>query len=164
MFYDDGLVFSCNRCSDCCRLSPGMVYLSYFDLARLCERFGVSEGRFVETYCRWVQYYDNTQVLCLKERKNYDCILWNKDCGCSAYDSRPVQCSTYPFWSWMLESRAEWDSCAADCPGINAAGGRVWTKEEIEAQRAAYDAIEPIHRNEYMERLASKKAESGNKS
>ena len=34
-------------------------------------------------------------VLCLKEKPNFDCILW-KD-GCEAYEGRPVQCRTYPF-------------------------------------------------------------------
>lgn len=148
MFYDSGLRFSCSRCSDCCRLSPGVVYLSRGDLSRLCAEFGVPASSFIPMYCRWLTYYDGSEVLALKERKNYDCILWREGEGCTAYGGRPVQCSTYPFWSWMLESREEWDSCARDCPGINAPGGRLWTKEEIEEQRAAYDAIVPLSRAE----------------
>ncbi len=148
VFYDLGLRFSCNRCSDCCRLSPGVVYLSLEDLQNLCEVFGICESKFIPLYCRWLTYYDGAEVLALKERKNYDCILWKDGEGCSAYSKRPVQCSTYPFWSWILESREDWDSCAADCPGINAKNGRLWTKEEIEEQRVAYDKIEPLRRSE----------------
>lgn len=151
MFYDNGLHFSCNRCSDCCRLSPGVVYLTYDDLARLCAKFELPEEQFIEQYCRWMWYPDNTEVLCLKEMKNYDCVLWKQECGCSAYESRPVQCSTYPFWSWMIKDKESWDECEKDCPGINAKGGKLWTKEEIEEQKKLYDAINPIHKIEYEE-------------
>lgn len=163
MFYDNGLKFSCNRCSDCCRLEPGVVYLSLEDLEKLCNQFQISTGRFIETYCRWMSYYDGSQVLCLKERKNFDCILWNKDCGCTAYGSRPVQCSTYPFWSWMLESKESWDACSKDCPGINAKDGQLWTKEQIEEQKKAYEAIKPLHREDYMKIVSDSKNSQGDK-
>ncbi len=147
MFYDKGLKFECNRCSDCCRKSPGFVYLSRADLTNLCRWFKLSQQEFIEQYCRWVQYYDNTEVLCLKERSNYDCTLWNKDSGgCAAYGARPVQCSTYPFWSWMIRDQDTWNECGKDCPGINK--GRLWSKNEIETQSNLYDKIEPIHKNE----------------
>ncbi|MBQ0052757.1 MAG: YkgJ family cysteine cluster protein [Treponema sp.] len=146
MFYDKGLKFECTRCSDCCRLSPGYVYLSHSDLKKLCEWFKLPQKEFIDSYCRWVQYYDNTEVLCLKEKSNYDCTMWKSEGGCSAYGARPVQCSTYPFWSWMLKDKQSWDECEKDCPGINK--GRVWSKEEIEVQKNLYDGIEPVHRYE----------------
>ena len=143
-FYDDGLHFSCQRCSNCCRIDPGFVYLSQTDLTNLCQKFKMTVKEFVNVYCRWVQYYDNTEVLCLKEKTNYDCILWNN--GCTAYEARPVQCSTFPFWSWILEDKGQWRACSEDCPGIN--NGRLWTKEEIEEQLKSYEQNLPIHRNE----------------
>ena len=148
MFYDNGLQFSCNRCSACCGQSPGFVYLSFSDLTNLCQYFKIDVKEFISVYCRWVQYYDNTEVLCLKEKTNYDCILWKEGAGCTAYGSRPIQCSTYPFWSWMIESKESWDNCEKDCPGINK--GRLWSKEEIEKQKSLYDGNEPIHRNEIV--------------
>lgn len=145
MFYDNGLKFECNRCSECCRLSPGFVYLSFSDLTKLCVWFKLSRKEFIDTYCRWVQYYDNTEVLCLKERSNYDCVLWDKvNGGCSAYGARPVQCSTFPFWSWLLKSKKDWDDSSKDCPGIN--NGRIWSKDEIEGQRKLYEENLPLHR------------------
>ncbi len=73
----------------------------------LCEHFKMSVGDFVAKYCRWADYYYGTKVLALLEKKNYDCILWEN--GCSAYEARPIQCSTYPFWSWMIADEKTWN-------------------------------------------------------
>lgn len=146
-FYRDGLHFECQRCSFCCGHSPGFVYLSRRDLDALCAYKRMSVREFVQTYCRWADYYYGTQVLALKEKRNYDCILWNS--GCSCYETRPVQCSTWPFWSWMVETRESWQECAKECPGMNK--GRLWTYEEIEKNRRAYEDNKPLHKEEVIE-------------
>lgn len=143
-FYKNGLNFACARCSFCCGHSPGFVYLSKRDLDALCSYFKMSISEFVLKYCRWADYYYGTQVLALKEQKNYDCILWNN--GCTAYEGRPIQCSTWPFWSWMIEDRKTWDECAQECPGMNK--GRLWTFEEIETNRKQYENNKPLYREE----------------
>lgn len=143
-FYDEGLDFECNKCSACCRLSPGYVYLSQRDLTSLCQWFKLSQEEFIEKYCRWVGYYEGKEALALVELKNYDCIFWSKDSGCTAYGARPIQCSTYPFWSWILKDRESWNSISKDCPGINK--GKHWTKEQIDEQRSLYVHNEPITR------------------
>ena len=145
-WYKDGLHFGCQRCSFCCGQSPGFVYLSWRDLDALCAHFALSRADFVAKYCRWVNYYYGKQVLALLEMKNYDCVLWKN--GCSAYDARPVQCSTWPFWTWIVENRASWKECAADCPGMNS--GRLWTLVEIEENRLAYENNAPIEQNEFF--------------
>lgn len=155
-FYKKGLRFECQRCSFCCGHSPGFVYLSKRDLMTLCDFFKMSVKDFVEKYCRWADYYYGTQVLALLEKKNYDCILWNN--GCSAYEARPVQCSTYPFWSWMIKDEQTWNECAADCPGMNK--GKVWPVEEIEKCKKAYVENTPLHREDVEELI---KAEDCNK-
>ena len=143
-FFKDGLRFECKRCSFCCGHSPGFVYLSQRDLDALCKHFDMTRGQFVQKYCRIADYYYGKKVLALKEKKNYDCILW--DSGCSAYEARPVQCSTYPFWDWMTADRKTWDECAADCPGMN--HGRLWSCEEIEKNRRDYAANTPLEVDE----------------
>jgi Fe-S-cluster containining protein len=79
--------------------------------------------------------------LCLKEKENYDCILW--DNGCIAYEARPTQCSTYPFWSRILSSKEMWNEEGLSCPGINK--GKTWTKDEILIQLNKYKNNEPLH-------------------
>lgn len=68
-------------------------------------------------------------ALCLKERPNFDCVFWT-EAGCSVYEARPVQCSTYPFWSTLVETEGSWREEARDCPGIGRGG--LLSREEIE--------------------------------
>ncbi len=143
-FYKDGLNFSCARCSFCCGHSPGYVYLSKRDLDELCKFFNLSVKEFVQKYCRWADYYYGQTVLALLEKKNYDCILW--DNGCTAYQARPIQCSTYPFWSWMIKDKQTWDECAQECPGMNQ--GKLWSYEEILQNKNSYDENKPLTKEE----------------
>lgn len=128
-FYKDGLQFSCKRCSSCCRFDPGIVNLSEQDLERLLRWSGLDRDRFLATYCRWVAKGDGYEYLCLLEKANFDCILW--DNGCTAYESRPFQCSSYPFWTSLLADEDWWDANAQDCPGVNS--GALHDRAEIES-------------------------------
>jgi len=135
-FYKNGLHFSCTGCSACCRHDPGFVYLSENDLERLLEWARLPREVFIRVYCRWVPRGDGFEYLCLREKSNFDCILW--DIGCIAYESRPLQCSAYPFWPSTLMDEDWWNASAETCPGMN--NGRLYTYEEITAfldQRAA---------------------------
>jgi Fe-S-cluster containining protein len=98
---------------------------------------------FIDTYCRWIPYFDNTEILALKEKPDFDCILW--DNGCSAYDARPVQCTTYPFWDLFLADRDLWDAEALECPGINQ--GDLYSFDEIANSLGAYRDNKPVRRN-----------------
>lgn len=152
-FYENGLNFSCQRCSFCCGHSPGFVYLSKNDLLSLCRHCGMDIRNFIEKYCRWVDYYYGETVLALLEKKNYDCIFWEN--GCSVYEARPVQCSTYPFWAWMLKDRATWNECANECPGMNK--GKTWTFEEIEKNKNAYVKNLPLKKEDVEKFIDPKK-------
>ena len=127
-FYADGLRFSCTRCSRCCRHTPGFVFLSSRDLRALAAALRLSEGDVTARYCRQVPVGIATR-LSLRERPNLDCIFWEND-GCLVYESRPLQCRSFPFWSSALSSRAEWEEAAASCPGIGT--GRLHSREDIE--------------------------------
>ncbi len=143
-FYSDGLNFSCKQCSGCCRHDPGFVYLSQIDLENLCTSLKLSESDFIQNYCRVVPYYDGTEVLCLQEKSNYDCIFWNE--GCEVYTARPIQCSTYPFWTFLLKSKATWDAESASCPGINS--GKLLKKSEICDRMELYKNNRPLRVSE----------------
>lgn len=143
-FYKEGLKFSCQRCSNCCGKTPGFVYLSKNDLLKLCEFFKCDIKSFVEKYCRWADYYEGATVLALMEQKNYDCIFLEN--GCTVYDARPIQCSTYPFWSWMVADKETWNDVAKDCPGMNQ--GKIYDEDFIEQSKNLYDQNVPIKKEE----------------
>ena len=128
-FYKDGLRFSCQRCSSCCRFDPGIVNLSEQDLTKLLAWSALDRDRFIEAYCRWIPKGDGNEYLCLQEKSNFDCILW--DNGCIAYENRPYQCSSYPFWTSLLTDEDWWEANAQDCPGVNK--GDLHDRAEIEA-------------------------------
>ncbi|MDR0597548.1 MAG: YkgJ family cysteine cluster protein [Treponema sp.] len=136
-FYARGLRFSCARCSECCRIDPGFVFLRKSDVAMLVYALELRYTEFIKRYCRWVPTAGGGKRLSLKEKPNYDCIFWSK--GCALYEARPLQCRAYPFWPSMLASREAWE--AASCPGMGT--GTLYSREEIEALLARQNA-EPI--------------------
>jgi Fe-S-cluster containining protein len=140
LFYSDGLPFACTRCNACCRHDPGFVFLSRLDVDALVAHLGMGYSEFSETYCRWVPIGGGVERLSLKEKSNFDCILWG-DKGCSVYVARPLQCRTFPFWASTVRSREAWEATSEGCPGIGQ--GPLHSADEIEAQLAASEA-EPI--------------------
>jgi Fe-S-cluster containining protein len=52
---------------------------------------------------------------------------------CRAYEARPRQCRTWPFWASNLESPAAWEHTCQVCPGSGQ--GKLYQLTDIEAQR-----------------------------
>jgi uncharacterized protein len=136
-FYAQGLRFSCARCSACCRGEPGYVFLSREDLGRLLRRLGLDFKSFYREYCTLVDT-GTGMALSLRETPGYDCVLWAKE-GCRVYEDRPLQCSTYPFWASIMDSKASWRDEARSCPGVGAGElrSREYIEERLFARRGA---------------------------
>jgi Fe-S-cluster containining protein len=141
-FYAGGRCFSCRRCSSCCRIDPGFVFLSKNDAGLLAQQQKMDYNLFIETFCRWVPAEDGGELLSLKELPNYDCIFW--DSGCTVYESRPLQCRTFPFWPKLLQSPEAWDSAKQGCLGMDQ--GEFHSFSEIEAIAASMQRAEIISR------------------
>ena len=139
-YHTNGLRFSCSRCSCCCRFDSGYVWLTRSDLDVLARRLRVSPREFVDRYCRFVRIGSMDQ-LSLTEQNNYDCVFW-RDGGCEVYDSRPVQCRSYPFWRPHLGTPGDWAALEKSCPGVNI--GRQYSGEEIERLAAMREEEVPL--------------------
>ncbi|MEW6549171.1 MAG: YkgJ family cysteine cluster protein [Spirochaetota bacterium] len=113
---NSGLRFSCVQCGGCCTGSPGYVWLSEEDIQRLADAFALSREVFIQTYCIAVDIGEGRAVS-LSEKEGFDCILLVEG-RCSAYEARPVQCRTYPFWEEIVSSETSWREEAKHCPGI----------------------------------------------
>jgi Fe-S-cluster containining protein len=143
-FYAAGLRFSCARCSFCCRGDPGYIFLAKDDLRRLLHRLSLDFKTFFRNYCTLVDtgsgmalsIRDVVESNCARDgsRAVYDCVFWGSE-GCAVYEDRPVQCSTYPFWTSILDSRASWRSEARSCPGIDS--GELRSRSYIEKRLLA---------------------------
>lgn len=118
--------FSCQRCSKCCRFTPGYVFLTQNDLNSLIKITGLHPLDFINQYTRIIDL-DNNRFLSLKEKDNLDCILWDK--GCIYYENRPVQCRTYPFWMRIVENFTVFNEYKNSCPGIGQ--GKLYSEIKI---------------------------------
>ena len=146
-YWQDGLRFECSKCSACCRHDPGYVFLSAFDVRNLLEHTGLALKDFLGTYVKKVDSGSGFW-LSLREKPNNDCILWGGD-GCTVYEARPIQCSSYPFWHGVLDSDAEWSRESHDCPGIGTGqlipaaeiSERLWMQRVHPRLKLAYNIV-----------------------
>ncbi len=68
--------------------------------------------------------------LSLREEADGRCVLFENGRGCRAYEARPRQCRTWPFWARIVATPAAWQRESADCPGMDA--GELHGPDEIE--------------------------------
>ena len=132
-FYDNGLRFSCIRCSACCRFESGYVFLSRKDVNSLKAALNMGYEDFTKVYCRWIPSANGELQLSLKEKSNYDCVFW--DGKCTVYEARPLQCRSFPFWQSIISNKTGWETSAKSCPGMNK--GTFYSKESIKKWLAA---------------------------
>ena len=124
-WYAAGLRFSCRRCGACCTGEPGHVWLGAGEAAALAARFGMTEAAFIARYARL-----DWGLWSLREEADGRCVLYEPGGGCTAYEARPRQCRTWPFWPRVIADREAWEREAADCPGMG--GGELHGRERIE--------------------------------
>ncbi len=115
-WYQDGLHFHCRTCGLCCKGGRGNVFLSDIEIDELAQHFDTPNETFREEYTRT----NRNGELQLREKRNKDCILFKRDLGCTAYEHRPLQCRTYPFWNANLYTKESWQDESRKCPGIDA--------------------------------------------
>lgn len=125
-WYRDGLCFECQCCRACCRGEPGYVWVSEAEIAALAAALGRDAEGFRREHCREA---GGRTSLC--ERPDGDCVLLGAD-GCLAYEARPAQCRTFPFWPEHLDRPAGWERLGRECPGVGR--GRRWALKEIGAE------------------------------
>ena len=124
-FIKNGLRFECQRCGCCCRGKPGTVWINKKEIKDTSTSMGISPNQFAEKYLRII----NGRISLL-EYDNGDCIMY--DNGCRIYETRPLQCKTFPFWKSNLRNVADWEEQGKTCPGIGK--GELHPLEEIEGR------------------------------
>jgi Fe-S-cluster containining protein len=130
-WYKDGLQFSCTACGDCCSGDPGFVWVREEDIATLATALGLEIDAFEHKYVRRVGVRKS-----LVEFPDGDCVFFDPQTRkCKVYQSRPLQCRTWPFWESNLTSPRAWERTCAKCPGSGQ--GTLYPLEKILEQAAA---------------------------
>ena len=111
VWWKEGLKFGCTACGRCCQ-NEGEVWLDADEFADLSNNLKENPKAVLEKYSErtmsgWVklknQISDDPKI-------NDRCIFLGEDGKqCSIYESRPIQCRTYPFWPRLLSNSEEWD-------------------------------------------------------
>lgn len=137
-WYADGLRFACTQCGNCCTGPTGYVWFTEEEGAAMAQHLGVDEAAFYDQYAHKINgQWSLTET---HTKHGYDCIFLDRKSVpgkaiCGLYESRPLQCRTWPFWPENLESRRNWEATRRQtpCPGINA--GALVPIEDIRIQR-----------------------------
>lgn len=129
-WYSSGLRFTCTECGDCCTGAPGYVWVNKEEIEALAHAIGMSDvAAFEKKYVRQLGVRRS-----LRERANYDCVLLDPQTRkCRAYEARPRQCRTWPFWDSNLATPDDWGRTCQVCPGSGQ--GKLHQLVDIEAQR-----------------------------
>ena len=124
------LPFDCTSCGKCCK-TKGTVFMSpdeaeaasvHLDLTvdEFANKYATHKARStVKTNRAWLQIKNKD------EEDGGGCIFLDENNLCSIYEARPVQCSTYPFWSNILRSPNSWDAEVREAD--NSTKGPYWT-------------------------------------
>ncbi len=128
-WYDEGLRFTCSECGDCCTGAPGFVWVNKQEIEALAATLQVDVAEFQTRYVRLVGIRRS-----LKELENFDCVLLDPETRkCRAYNARPRQCRTWPFWDSNLRDPEAWERTCEVCPGSGR--GKLHQLADIESQR-----------------------------
>lgn len=128
-WYQDGLSFECTQCGACCSGEPGFVFVDQDEIEAMAATMKMEVPAFEHKFTRRVG-----NRVSLVEYPDGDCIFLDpKSRHCLVYQSRPIQCRTWPFWDSTLETKADWEETCEVCPG--AGTGKLYALEEIEIRR-----------------------------
>lgn len=111
-WYNDGLNFTCTRCGKCCTGEPGYVWVDGEEIAAIAEYLQEPVEQVRSYYTRPVG-----RKRSLREKADGDCILYDKQNGCTIYPVRPRQCRTWPFWESNVVTPDAWEQTCEICPG-----------------------------------------------
>ncbi len=123
------LPFDCTGCGNCCKTS-GNVYMSPEEVSAAASFKNMTTCEFIENYADYkletASDISNSAIsagggdvpwILLQNQKPTDgserppaCVFLDRETNmCGIYSVRPIQCSTYPFWTNILESEQKWN-------------------------------------------------------
>jgi len=130
IWWESGVKFTClPNCGKCCNEPNGIVFLSLKDMTRLAAFQKLPLSEWIKRDCR--KTIDGRYVLKSKP-EDLICIYLDDNLNCTVYDSKPDQCSAFPWWDENLANETSWDKTKKMCPGIEHPDALVIDKETIQ--------------------------------
>ena len=117
---EDGYQYSfdwsaCATCQGrCCTGESGYIYVNKEEIENISKLLELDVKDFVRDYLYKKGYKYSIKEL--KYNDSYECVFYDRESnGCGIYDSRPLQCRTFPFWDYY---KTRVDELKLECPGI----------------------------------------------
>jgi len=117
---EDGYPYSfdwsaCATCQGrCCTGESGYIYVNKEEIENISKLLELDVKDFVRDYLYKKGYKYSIKEL--KYNDSYECVFYDRESnGCGIYDSRPLQCRTFPFWDYY---KTRVDELKLECPGI----------------------------------------------
>ena len=110
------ICFQCQKCAKCCQLK-GDVLLTKQEISDIANFLNISEKSFISQYCYIIEKEESI-LISIKHQPHDNSCIFLKNNRCIIYDVRPIQCSTYPFWTFLLNDEIKWQNEKKLCPGI----------------------------------------------
>ncbi|MHA1720637.1 MAG: YkgJ family cysteine cluster protein [Promethearchaeota archaeon] len=146
-----GISFHCQQCGNCCSSdAEGYIFLYSVDVEKISKNLQLTKSEFAKKYLAITQYeytiWDENlediginkimDTLVLNFEQSSDCVFLyteNEKKLCKIYQSRPVQCDIFPFWSILMTSEENYQRTIKYCKGLqnNFSNFRNFSPEEI---------------------------------
>ncbi len=104
--------FFCLKCGACCKIG-GYVFLKKGEAEKIAAKLVMPVKEFKKKNTKWILWYGTS----LKSTESGACIFL-KDNKCSVYESRPEQCSSWPYWKKIMENKEDLLIAKIYCKGI----------------------------------------------
>ncbi|MDY0195647.1 MAG: YkgJ family cysteine cluster protein [Sulfurovaceae bacterium] len=106
----------CDACGGrCCRGESGYIWVKPEEISNIATYLSLSVEDFATIYLKKVGHRYSLIEKQLNE-DDYACIFFDEAKEqCSIYDTRPLQCRTFPFWEQFKNNE---DEVRQECPGI----------------------------------------------
>ena len=136
--YQGSLPFDCTSCGKCCK-TKGNVIMSPSEVNAAASLLGLSLKDFTKMYASHKAPHSKERPdefwLKIRSDETSGCIFL-KDNLCSIYEARPSQCSTYPFWTSIMDSSESWNKEVRQSDDSTV--GPYWTAENGGCEGMSY--------------------------
>ncbi|MDR1614841.1 MAG: YkgJ family cysteine cluster protein [Campylobacteraceae bacterium] len=106
---------ACSACKGrCCTGKSGYIWVKKEEIAAIASFLQVKEEEFILQYLLKIKFRYTLKEIPFEN--GFACILFDANTnGCKAYEVRPLQCKSFPFWENYNQKELE-DECIGILP------------------------------------------------